>query len=322
MMKLAFTFVLVQSALGFQQPASQPRSVTSLTAYRYNPYMVEDGESLYDDDYSRQRRLRQWNGGLGNAYYNDYYNGSYDTGLFGLRTLAPDQGGELRRNNRPWNSWGFRNMFNDFGYGGNYYNSFMPSYERMSYAYSAPTAAGVRPYTEYGRNLYTDENRWSGRGRGLYSQGRLRTPYSRYYNSRYGSGFARPQGIPIRGGDQETFTVQPNVRRVRVVLQTEGMPLYARMQLLSGIGYNNIKNVGNVFRDIDQGPFEAIIETPEIDSKIRIFNTGSYEYTIYAWLEPFEYGRPMRGRYRNQFVSPYTSYQSLSRFDHNGRLRM
>eukprot|EP00977_Amphora_coffeiformis_P021153 scaffold8902_cov131-Amphora_coffeaeformis.AAC.4 len=322
MMKLAFAVVFIQSALGFQLLASQPRSATSLTAYRYSPLMVEDGDSLYDDDYSRQKRLRQWNGGVGNAYYNDYYNGSYDTGLFGLRTLAPDQAGDSRRNSRLWNSWGgYRNMFNNFGgYSG--YNSYMPSYERMSYAYSAPTAAGVRPYTGHGRNLYIDNNRY-GRGRGLYSQGGvLRTPYSRSYNSRYGRGFRRPEGIPIRGGDQETFTVQPNVRRVRLVLQTDGMPLYARVQLLSGIGYNNIKNIGNVFRDIDQGPFEAIIDTPEIDSKIRIFNTGGYEYTIYAWLEPYEFGGPMRGRYRNRFVSPYQSYQSLSRFDHNGRLRM
>lgn len=118
----------------------------------------------------------------------------------------------------------------------------------------------------------------------------------------------KPEGTLIQGeGMVETFPIASDVQSVQLVLQTEGMPMYAKIELLQGP--NNAKVVGDIYDDGMHGPFETIIDTPGYSSVLRITNSGPMTYPFHALVIPYTFGEPRDVYNRN----------SQSRFGPTGR---
>lgn len=101
----------------------------------------------------------------------------------------------------------------------------------------------------------------------------------------------KPEGTLIQGeGMVETFPIAADVQSVQVILQTEGMPMNAQIELLQGP--NNAKVVGDIYDDGIHGAFETIIDTPGMSSVLRITNTGPMTYPFHALVVPYTFGDP------------------------------
>lgn len=129
-----------------------------------------------------------------------------------------------------------------------------------------------------------------------------------------GGSYRRPNGKPegtlIQGeGMVETFPIAADVQSVQVILQTEGMPMNAKIELLQGP--NNAKVVGDIYDDGMHGPFETVIDTPGYSSVLRITNDGPMTYPFHALVLPYTYGEP-KNAYDN-------GRNTQSRFGPDGR---
>lgn len=103
----------------------------------------------------------------------------------------------------------------------------------------------------------------------------------------------------VQGGALHTFTLDPYVDRVRVLIKNDvfgdGRPLHARIELLQGP--NNKKQVMEVYTD--DGPFFCEMETPGSGFVVRVVNISPIEFPLGAVVETFsESGgnRPYNGR--------------------------
>eukprot|EP00339_Tiarina_fusa_P014245 CAMPEP_0117036876 /NCGR_PEP_ID=MMETSP0472-20121206/26083_1 /TAXON_ID=693140 ORGANISM="Tiarina fusus, Strain LIS" /NCGR_SAMPLE_ID=MMETSP0472 /ASSEMBLY_ACC=CAM_ASM_000603 /LENGTH=409 /DNA_ID=CAMNT_0004746737 /DNA_START=195 /DNA_END=1423 /DNA_ORIENTATION=- len=86
--------------------------------------------------------------------------------------------------------------------------------------------------------------------------------------------------IRVQGGSLRTMTVNGDVDRIRVDLETDGLPLMATIELWQGPG--EAMQVAQIYNDCGR-PFSTMVETPGgYGSTIAIRNEGPMEFPIQA----------------------------------------
>mmetsp|Transcript_92902 Transcript_92902/g.248594 ORF Transcript_92902/g.248594 Transcript_92902/m.248594 type:complete len:350 (+) Transcript_92902:66-1115(+) len=141
--------------------------------------------------------------------------------------------------------------------------------------------------------------------------------------NRGAQGGGRPQNQPrklwdsrsaviVQGGSLKTWSFpNPSVERVQVVMNTEGRPLDADIELWQGPDNTPFKMRVYV-EDGSLRPFRAVIETPRGPNTIAIRNTGHLEFPLAAYV--------MAGSADNGFVAK-TTEETIPRVIQGGALR-
>lgn len=145
-----------------------------------------------------------------------------------------------------------------------------------------------------------------GTGRGAYTStasvrntGPLEFPINANFGASYPSPSAYRRGVVqptagakrgaqrIQGGGAlRTFTLDGSVGSVQVDLESEGMPIYAMIEILQGP--NSDRQSIDLYSDDGRGkPVSYLLELPGYGSTISITNTGPIEYPLTASVAPY-----------------------------------
>lgn len=88
------------------------------------------------------------------------------------------------------------------------------------------------------------------------------------------------------GGALKTFTVPPHVGSVQVHFRSQGMPIYAKIDILQGPNSDR-QGIDLYSDDGHSKPVSYLLEIPGYGSTICIKNTGPVEYPITASVVPY-----------------------------------
>ena len=89
----------------------------------------------------------------------------------------------------------------------------------------------------------------------------------------------------IQGGAIRTYTINPNIENVEILVKTDGCPLNSRIELLQG-PENNKQVVEFYTEDGFSRPFFCILNTENVESVIRIINTSPVTFPLKASVVP------------------------------------
>ena len=90
----------------------------------------------------------------------------------------------------------------------------------------------------------------------------------------------------VQGGAVYTLPFEPEVESIQVMLQSDGRPMNAVVELLQGP--NNIKQTMEIYSENGcDRPLYVIMDSPGTGNVVRIKNIATVEYPLYAFIEPY-----------------------------------